>query len=125
MTTIDSAGRPRLLTEVRRVVRVKHYSPRTEASYVAWVRRYVRFHGMRHPADLGAPDVNRFLGMLAESGRLSASSQTQALCALLFLYEEVLRQDIGEIGRLPRAKQPVRLPVVLTRVACWRSCSFG
>jgi integron integrase len=75
----------------------------------------VRFHGLRHPADLGAQEVNQFLSALARSGRLSASSQTQALSALLFLYREVLHHDIGDVGHIPRAKQPVRLPVVLTR----------
>jgi hypothetical protein len=68
-----------------------------------------------HPAELGAQQVNEFLSALAQSGRLSASTQTQALCALLFLYREVLHQDIGGVGKILRAKQPVRLPVVLTR----------
>ncbi len=115
MAPLNAQARPKLLTEVRRMVRMRHYSPRTEDSYVGWVRRYVRFHGMRHPAELGAQEVNQFVSALAQSGRLSASSQTQALSALLFLYREVLHRDIGSIGNIPRAKQPVRLPVVLTR----------
>jgi site-specific recombinase XerD len=115
MAASPAQARPRLLSEVRRMVRVRHYSPRTEESYVGWVRRYVRFHGMRHPAELGALEVTQFLSELAESGRLSASSQTQALSALLFLYREVLHQDLGNIGPIPRAKQRARLPVVLTR----------
>jgi integron integrase len=106
---------PRLLQRVRQAVRVRHYSVRTEESYVAWVRRFVRFNAMRHPAELGAEDVNRFVTALAESGRLSASTQTQALSALLFLYRHVLRQDIGDLGAIARAKGPVRLPVVLER----------
>jgi integron integrase len=115
MASIDSQKRPKLLAEVRQVVRMKHYSPRTEDSYVAWVRRYVRFQGMQHPAELGAQDIHRFLSVLAESGRLSSSSQRQALSALLFLYRDVLHQDIGNIGNIPWAKQPTRPPVVLTR----------
>jgi site-specific recombinase XerD len=110
---------PRLLQRVRQAVRVRHYSVRTEESYVAWVRRFVRFNAMRHPAELGAEDVNRFVTALAESGRLSASTQTQALSALLFLYRHVLRQDIGDLGAIARAKGPVRLP------ACWSAARYG
>ncbi len=106
---------PRLLHQVRQAVRVRHYSARTEEAYVAWVRRFVRFNAMRHPVELGAPDINRFVTALAESGRLSASTQTQALSALLFLYRHVLRADLGDLGVIARAKGPVRLPVVLDR----------
>jgi integron integrase len=106
---------PKLLTRVREELRLRHYSARTEESYVGWIRRYVRFHGLRHPRELGAADVTRFLTWLADSGRLSASSQTQALSALLFLYRDVLRQELEAIGAIARAKQPVRLPVVLDR----------
>lgn len=74
MASLDTQQQPKLLTQVRQVVRSKHYSHRTEESYVGWEWRYVRFHGMRHPAQLGAQDVNRFLSALADSGRLSASS---------------------------------------------------
>lgn len=94
-------------------MRSKHYSPGTEESYAGWVRRHVRFHGMRHPAQLGSRDVNRFLSALAGLGRLSASSQTQALSALLFLYRDILGHDIGTISQVTRAKQPARLPVTL------------
>jgi integron integrase len=109
------ASSPKLLHQVRRAVRVRHYSPRTEESYVGWVKRYVRFHGLRHPGELGATEVTRFLSTLAESGHLSASSQTQALSALLFLYRDVLHHDLGPLGEIARAKQPTRLPVVLTK----------
>jgi integrase len=109
------ASSPKLLHQVRRAVRVRHYSPRTEESYVGWVKRYVRFHGLRHPGELGVPEVTRFLSTLAESGQLSASSQTQALSALLFLYRDVLHHDLGSLGEIARAKQPSRLPVVLTK----------
>ncbi len=105
----------KLLQQVRLAVRVRHLSTRTEDAYVAWVRRFVRFSGLRHPSELGAGEVNAFLTALAESGRRSASSQTQALSALLFLYRHVLRQDLGDLGTIARAKAPVRLPVVLAR----------
>ena len=109
-------GPPLSLTAaLRRAIRVRHYSRRTEQSYVAWVRRYVRFHGLRHPRELDAGDVNRFLAALAEREGLSASSQTQALSALLFLYREVLEADLDGLESIARAKQPTRLPVVLDR----------
>lgn len=112
---MSEPSRPRLLGLVRQAVRVRHYSARTEESYVAWVRRFVRFNAMRHPSELGAGDVNRFLTALAEAGRPSASTQTQALSALLFLYRHVLRQDLGDLGAIARAKGPVRQLVVLDR----------
>jgi integrase len=110
-----SARTPKLLDQVRQAVRLRHFSPRTEKSYVAWIRRYIRFHALRHPRELGAADVTRFLASLAEARRLSASSQTQALSALLFLYREVLHCPLESVMPIPRAKQPVRLPVVLDR----------
>ena len=109
-------GAPLSLTAaVRRAIRVRHYSRRTEQSYVAWVRRYVRFHGLRHPRELDAGDVNRFLAALAEREGLSASSQAQALSALLFLYRDVLEAELDGLEAVARAKQPSRLPVVLDR----------
>ena len=102
---------PKLLDQVRQAVHLRHLSPRTEESYIAWIRRYIRFHALRHPRELGAADVTRFLTSLAEARRLSASSQTQALSALLFLYREVLHRPLESVMRIPRAKQPVRLPV--------------
>jgi integrase len=106
---------PKLLDEVRQAVRLRHFSPRTEKSYVAWIRRYIHFHALRHPRELGAADVTGFLASLAEARQLSASSQTQALSALLFLYKEVLHRQLESVMPIPRAKQPVRLPVVLDR----------
>src|SRR5262245_23633709 len=114
LTTPKATSTPKLLTLVRRAARVHHYSPRTEEAYVAWVRRFVRYHGLRHPSDLGANEVRDFLTALADRGKLSASSQTQALSALLFLYREVLGRDLAEVGPIIRAKQPTRLPVVLS-----------
>ena len=110
-------GRPRLrlLASVRQAIRVRHYSRRTEAAYVAWVVRFVRFHGTRHPSSLGARDVDVFLSDLAVRGRVSAATQNQARAALLFLYREVLRTPIASGGDVVRAKRSARLPVVLTR----------
>lgn len=105
---------PRLLDRVRAAIRLRHYSRRTEKAYVAWVRRFVVFHGKRHPRDLGESEVSAFLAALAARG-LSASSQNQALGALQFLYRMVLGQDGAWLGRLVRAQRPTRLPVVLSR----------
>ncbi len=102
-----------LLPELHRAIRLRHYSRKTEEAYVRWVRRFVRFHG-RHPATLGLDEVTEFLTHLAVRRRVSASTQNQALHALLFLYREVLRHDLGKLDGLVRAKRPTRLPVVLT-----------
>ncbi|MCU0621990.1 MAG: integron integrase [Gemmatimonadales bacterium] len=104
---------PKLLPTLRSNVRLRHLSPRTEAAYVAWVRRYVRFHGLRHPAELGERDVVAFLAWLVEERRVAASTQMQALAALLFLYRHVLNRPLELAGRIARARGPVRLPVVL------------
>lgn len=105
----------RLLESVRRAARSRHYSPRTEQTYVGWVRRFVLYHGNRGPADMGEPEIGRFLSSLATDGHVSASTQNQALSAILFLYQEVLRRDLDWLQDVIRAKRPVRLPVVLTR----------
>jgi len=103
-----------LLAEVRRAIRVRHYSRRTEQAYVHWVRRYVRSLGMRHPADADAADLQRFLGDLAERGHVSAATQSQAVAALLFLYRHVLgRPWVGDLG-IVRARPSASIPVVLT-----------
>ena len=94
---------------------MRHYSRRTEQAYVLWVRRFVIFSGMRHPEDLGEAEVSAFLTHLAMVERVSASTQNQAMGALLFLYRDVLRRRIGWLERVVRAKRPARLPVVLTR----------
>ena len=86
--------KPRLLDRVREAIRTRHYSRRTEKAYVAWIRRYIFFHGKRHPADMGAAEITRFLTSLAVEGRVAASTQNQALSALLFLYREVLQQEV-------------------------------
>ncbi|MBX3027171.1 integron integrase [bacterium] len=100
---------------MRDAVRVRHYSYRTEQAYVAWIRRFILFHGTRHPAEMGEGEIRRFLTALAVERQVSASTQNQALAALLFLYREVLGRDPGWIDEVVRAKRPQRLPVVLTR----------
>src|SRR5947208_5783064 len=109
------APKPRLLDPVRETVRARHYSRRTEDAYVAWIRRYIFFHGKRHPAEMGAAEVTRFLTALAVDGHVAASTQNQALSALLFLYRDVLEVDLPWLDGVVRAKRPERLPVVLTR----------
>ena len=111
----DSVRRPRLLDRVREAIRARHYSRRTEKSYVGWIRRFILFHGKRHPSEMGEAEIARFLSSLAVERRVAASTQNQALNALLFLYREVLRKDLPRIEDVVRAKRPVRLPVVLTR----------
>src|SRR5262245_53941793 len=106
---------PKLLPRLRAALRLRHYSPRTEETYIAWVRRFIHFHGMRHPAGLGSTEVSAFLASLAVQGRVTASTQNQALAALLFLYGEVLGQKVAWVADLVRAKAPRRVPVVLTR----------
>jgi integron integrase len=110
-------GKPKkkLLDRVRDVTRLKHYSVRTERTYCDWIERFIRFHGMRHPAEMAEPEVSEFLTDLARVGNVSASTQNQALSALLFLYKEVLKQEIGWLKRVERAKKPARLPMVLSR----------
>jgi len=105
----------KLLGRVRGALRLRHYSQRTEEAYVGWVRRFVRFCGMRHPADLGAEDVRRFLTSLATERVVAAATQNQAASSLVFLYSEVLGQPLGALGEVVRAKEPGRLPVVLSK----------
>src|SRR3989442_4401859 len=105
----------KLLAQVRAVLRTKHYSPRTEESYVGWFRRFVRFHGLRHPAELGGAEVERLLSALAVEGRVSAATQNQAASALLFCYEHVIGTPLRSRGAVVRAKQLERLPIVLAR----------
>jgi integron integrase len=111
----DTPPAPKLLDQVRDRIRVKHYSIRTETQYVQWIRRFILFHGKRHPRDLGAPEVEAFLTHLAVEGNVAAATQNQALSALLFLYKEVLGIDLPWLKDVTRAKRPQRLPVVLTR----------
>ena len=104
-----------LMSQMSAALRARHYSRRTEQAYCLWVRRFIRFHGVPHPADMAEPEINAFLTHLAVDEQVSASTQTQALCALLFLYRHVLGREVGQIGDLVRARTPRRLPVVLTQ----------
>lgn len=104
-----------LIGRLREVVRTRHYSRRTEAAYAHWVRRYIRHHRPRHPRDLGEAEISAFLSWLARERRVSASTQNQALAALLFLYREVLGVPVGRVAVAARARTPERVPVVLSR----------
>ncbi len=104
----------KLLDRVREAIRLKHYSYRTEKTYVQWIRRYILFHNKRHPSEMNVPEIEAFLTHLAVEGKVAASTQNQAFNAILFLYREVLRQELeGPIDAI-RAKRPKRLPVVLS-----------
>jgi integron integrase len=105
----------RLLDQVRERVRYLHYSLSTEHSYLQWVRRFVRFHGLRHPREMGGPEVEQFLSYLAAQRQASASTHKQALSALLFLYRQVLGTDLPWMQQIGRPRTPVRLPTVLSR----------
>ena len=107
--------RPKLLDQVREAIRMRHYSGRTEEAYVGWIKRFILFHGKRHPLDMGEDEITCFLSALAVHGQVSASTQNQVLCALVFLYRHVLGQSLGWLDDIVRAKRPQRLPVVLTK----------
>jgi integron integrase len=104
----------KLLDQARQVARVKHLAYRTEQAYVHWIERYIRFHNIKHPNTMAAPEVEAFLTDLAVRGRVSASTQNQALGALLFLYRDVLHIEIGDLNAV-RARRPQRVPLVLSR----------
>ena len=106
---------PKLLDQVRGKIRLKHYSLRTEQAYADWIKRYILFHGKRHPKEMGAAEVEAFLTHLAVAGKVAASTQNQAKSALLFLYKEVLGVELPWLDNVEPAKAPKRLPVVLTR----------
>jgi integron integrase len=105
----------KLLERLRRAIRARHLSRNTEEAYVAWVKRYVRFHGIEHPKEMGVAEIRAFLTHLAVEEIVSASTQNQATSALLFLYRRVLRVSVDDLGTLPRPRGSKRLPVVLTR----------
>src|SRR5437660_4372769 len=116
LTPPDDADKPKkLLDQTRDVLRLKQYSLRTERSYCDWIERFIRFHRLRHPKDMGAAEITQFLTHLARIGNVSAATQNQALSALLFLYQQVFRQEVGWIDQVERAKRPKRIPAVLTR----------
>ncbi len=105
---------PRLLDQLRESIRYKHYSLRTEDAYVYWVRWYIRFHGLRHPRDMGAPEVEAFLRFLANERKVSPSTHNVALSAVLYLYRKVLNIELPWLEEIGRPKKPRRLPAVLT-----------
>ncbi len=103
------------MEQVRHTIRASRYSRRTEKAYVAWIRRFIFFHEKRHPAQMGAKEIERFLSSLAIDGDVAASTQNQALAALLFLYRKVLKVELPQMSDLVRARRPARLPVVLSQ----------
>jgi len=110
---VDTAKAPKLLDQVRLRMRAKHYSLRTEQSYLHWIKRFILFHGKRHPRDMGATEVEAFLTALAVESKVAAATQNLALAALLFLYRDILGVDLPWLDGVTRAKKPERLPVVL------------
>lgn len=106
---------PRLLVRIQRALATRHYSPRTAEAYTGWMRRFVAFHGGRHPAEMGEDEVSAFISALATQDKVSASTQNQALASLVFLYSRVLGRKLGELANVAHAKRPDRLPVVMTR----------
>lgn len=113
LTAMDT--KPKLLDRVRAVARLRHLSLSTEQTYSDWIRRYILFHGKRHPSEMGAEEIRQFLSHLAVEGRVAASTQNQALAALLFLYRDVLGVELPYVEGIERAKRPHRVPVVFTR----------
>src|SRR5258706_4348998 len=106
---------PRLLDQLRHQIRLRHYSYRTELTYVGWVKRFILFHEKKHPASMGGPEVEAWLSHLATVRNVAAATQAQALAAVLFLYKQVLRVELPWLDNVVRASQPRRLPVVLTQ----------
>jgi site-specific recombinase XerD len=113
---LDQSQNPpkKLLDQVRDAIRLKHYSYRTEETYVQWIRRYILFHNKRHPNEMGTPEIEAFLTHLAIEGQVAAATQNQALNAILFLYRHVLQRELDRRIDAIRAKRPIRLPVVLS-----------
>jgi len=114
MQTPAPRGEPKLLDQVRDLIRLKHYSIRTEQAYLGWIRRFILFHHKRHPKEMGKAEIEAFLTHLAVQENVAASTQNQAMNAILFLYRHVLKQDLDWLEDVTPAKQPARLPVVLT-----------
>ena len=110
-----ATSKPKLLDRLREALRSRHYSRRTEQTYCHWVKRFIYFHNVRHPAQMAEPEINAYLTHLAVKDKVSASTQNQALSALLFLYRYVLGRKVGDLGEVIRARKPTRIPVVMTR----------
>lgn len=115
MAMIETEHKPKLLDTVRREIQTRHYSPKTEKTYVSWVKQYILFHNKTHPKELSEKDVNQFLSHLATKKHVSASTQNQALSAILFLYKYVLHKTLGDFGNVIRAKRTKKVPVVFSK----------
>ena len=113
----------KLVALIRKAIRVKHYSYRTEQTYIYRIKKFILFNNKRHPNEMGEKEINRFLTYLAVNRKVAASTQNQALCAILFLYREVLKKQIGWIDKLERAKNPKTIPVVLSGKEVESVCS--
>jgi integron integrase len=111
----DSPHKLKFLDEVRRALQLRHYSIRTEQTYLDWIRQFILFHNKRHPEDMGEAEISAFLTHLAADRQVAASTQNQALSALLFLYQQFLQRKLGFLDNVERAKRPAKLPVVLTK----------
>ncbi|MCF7825580.1 MAG: integron integrase [Candidatus Marinimicrobia bacterium] len=103
------------MSQYRKALRGRHYSKRTEKTYSRWIVRFIQFHHMRHPREMAEREINAFLSDLAVTGKVSASTQNQALAAILFLYRNIIGRDVGDLGDLIRARRPERIPVVMTK----------
>ncbi len=117
---LERTPKPRLFDQIKAAISMKHYSPRTEEAYLHWARQFILFHEKRHPNEMAEPEVARFLEHLAVNRRVAASTQNQALNALVFLYKTVLEKPLGKLPSVTRAKRPIRLPVVLTEAEVQR-----
>src|SRR3990172_1313003 len=113
--TSETDRKPKLMDSLREALRSRHYSRRTEQTYCHWVKRFIFFHKVRHPAEMAEPEINDFLTHLAVKEKVSASTQNQALTALLFLYRHVIGREVGDLGKVIRARKLTRLPVIMTR----------
>jgi len=111
---IDSK-KPKLLDQVRQVIRVKHYSLRTEGSYINWIKRFIFFHNKKHPIEMGEKEIGEFIAHLSKNEKVSASTQNQALCAIVFLYKNVLKKELENTISIYWSKRPKILPVVFTK----------
>jgi len=111
----------RLLDQVRHVIRKKHYSIRTERAYTNWIRKFILFNGKKHPKDMGEREISQYISYLAVKRNVSASTQNQALNAVVFLYKHVLNRDLGDFGNMQRAKRPKKLPTILCKAI---NCAF-
>ena len=112
---ITDRKKPKLLDQVRQVIRVKHYSLRTEESYINWIKRFIFFHNKKHPIEMGEKEIGQFITHLAKNKKVSASTQNQALCAIVFLYKNVLQKDLNNTISIYWSKRPKKLPVVLSK----------